>query len=132
MAKYGGHYFEVDRSGRLCRLSRADRNRLDRGLDVRVIGARPWRSGGTRLRDWHRAFADLPPDVVLVAFEWKALFSWTLTLRLVDSIDSQVITFGAGFDYNYGTRLATFKRGRCRAAAVVVADAVRQLRGRAA
>lgn len=73
--------FGFDAVGRLCELSRADRKRARRGLPVRVIGARsPNYNAAPDVREWHRAFRDLPVDVVLFSFDHRGPYDWWFTL----------------------------------------------------
>lgn len=73
--------FGFDAAGRLCELSRADRNRRRRGLPVRTIGARSSiYATPPDVREWHRAFAKLPADVVLFEFQHRGPYEWLFVL----------------------------------------------------
>lgn len=74
-----------DAAGRLCTLSRADRNRRRREQPIRTIGARSPNYGKPPdLREWHRAFRDYLGDVALLSFNYEEPWRWTFTIGAVD------------------------------------------------
>ncbi len=119
--------FGFDAAGRLCELSRADRNRKRRGLAVRTIGAKPTTyTKPPDAREWQRAFATMPASVALMAFDYRTAYSWAFNLS-VDGAEPLTFvpsTFGLGIT-NVIVLDVLGRRKHPRRAAVLVAQAVR-------
>lgn len=129
--RYGKRYgdFGFDAAGRLCELSRADRNRHRRGQPIRNIGARSANYAlPPGVREWHRAFAGLPADVALFEFEHRDGYDWWFTLGIHGVPFTFVPTWLARVPTRTKAGLIVLdRRKHPRRAAALVANAVRQL-----
>lgn len=137
LRKSRGYAFGFDAAGRLCELSRADRNRRRRGLDPRTIGARSANYGAAPdAREWRRALRDLPVDVALFSFEHHGPYDWWFTLGTAGHHFTFAPTDGTGWLTCVSNRLrrdqvvalvVLGRRKHPRRARSLVAEAIRRL-----